>query len=234
MTAEAARPPLRPLPIRPRPVSGESTFSYIRRLAMANHLRPVHLRHYLKDPGPGGGIRLSWLATLAGRPVTSLQHALAGQQPPGGAPASGRLPGARQQKPSRTRMPALSRRDAREHSPPARSTPLCCSFCSKDKGSGARLVAGPGVCICSDCIGQCTQALAEKAAPEIALWHEQPASELLASLPRQQAAALQIDADMQDRVDTLRDRSVSWARIGAALGVSRQAAWMRFSGEDRP
>ena len=150
--------------------------------------------------------RLSWLATLAGRPVTPLQHALADQQPPGGAPASGRLPGERQQKPSRIRMPALSRRDAREHSPPARSTPLCCSFCSKDKGSGARLVAGPGVCICSDCIGQSTQALAEKAAPEIALWHEQPASELLASLPRQQAAALQIDADMQERVDTLRDR----------------------------
>ena len=53
MTAEAAQPPLRPLPIRPGPVSGESTFSYIRRLAVANHLRPMHLRRYLTDPGPG-------------------------------------------------------------------------------------------------------------------------------------------------------------------------------------
>ena len=233
MTAEAARPPLRPLPIRPRPVSGESTFSYIRRLAMANHLRPMHLRHYLKDPGPGGGIRLSWLATLAGRPVTSLQHALADQQPPGGAPASGRLPGARQQKPSRTRMPALSRRDAREHSPPARSTPLCCSFCSKDKGSGARLGQAPASAYAATASASAPRHWPRKR-HRIAPWHEQPASELLASLPRQQAAALQIDADMQDRVDTLRDRSVSWARIGAALGVSRQAAWMRFSGEDRP
>jgi hypothetical protein len=63
--------------IRRRPVSGETTFSYIRRLAVANHKRPLHLRRYLKDPGPGGGFRLVWLAVLAGPPVVSLQHALA-------------------------------------------------------------------------------------------------------------------------------------------------------------
>jgi hypothetical protein len=66
VTAQAAQPPARPLPIRPRPVSGETTFSYIRRLAVANHMRPLHLRRYLKDPG--GGFRLGWLAALAGRP----------------------------------------------------------------------------------------------------------------------------------------------------------------------
>jgi len=239
VTEPAAPPPAAPLPIRPRPASGESTASYIRRLAVANHLRPVHLRRYLKDPGNDDGIRLSWLAILAGRPVTSLQHALAGQLlPPGDVPARNRLPGARQQKPSRAGMPALAPRNAREHGLPARSAirplPLCCSFCSKDKGSVARLVAGPGVCICNECIDQCTQTLATKAMPEIAAWHERPNDELLASLPRLQAVALQVDADMQDRVDTLRDRGVSWARIGAAFGVSRQAAWMRFSGEDRP
>ena len=30
-------------------------------------------------------------------------------------------------------------------------------------------------------------------------------------------------------VETLRKREVSWAVIGAALGVSRQSAWERFS-----
>jgi hypothetical protein len=30
----------------------------------------------------------------------------------------------------------------------------------------------------------------------------------------------------------LRDRGVSWTRVGEALGVSKQAAWERFSGED--
>ena len=32
-----------------------------------------------------------------------------------------------------------------------------------------------------------------------------------------------------EAVDTLRGRDVSWAVIGEALGVSRQAAWDRFS-----
>ena len=98
-------------------------------------------------------------------------------------------------------------------------------------GQAARLVAGPGVSICADCIAQCTQALAAKAAPQIGSWRDAYASELLASLPRQQAIALQVEADIQDRIDTLRERGVSWENIGSALGVSRQAAWMRFSGE---
>lgn len=34
---------------------------------------------------------------------------------------------------------------------------------------------------------------------------------------------------LQKQVDLLRERRVSWAAIGAALGVSRQAVWERFS-----
>jgi hypothetical protein len=33
-------------------------------------------------------------------------------------------------------------------------------------------------------------------------------------------------------VRQLRERDVSWARIGAALGISKQAAWERFAGEE--
>ena len=32
-------------------------------------------------------------------------------------------------------------------------------------------------------------------------------------------------------VGELRARGVSWTRIGAALGISKQAAWERFAGE---
>ena len=35
---------------------------------------------------------------------------------------------------------------------------LCCSFCGK-KESEARLIAGPGVCICSDCVDACCDLL---------------------------------------------------------------------------
>jgi len=37
-----------------------------------------------------------------------------------------------------------------------------------------------------------------------------------------------VDTAMQDIVDILREREVSWATIGHALHVSRQAAWKRF------
>jgi len=93
-----AGPGPRPLPIQLRPVTGESELSYIRRLARANHLRPGYLRRYLKDPGKDKGIRLDWLAILAGRPVASLEYAFAGlgarqgRQPPGNHPGS-RRPG---------------------------------------------------------------------------------------------------------------------------------------------
>jgi ATP-dependent Clp protease ATP-binding subunit ClpX len=29
-----------------------------------------------------------------------------------------------------------------------------------------------------------------------------------------------------------RSRGITWTRIGAALGMTRQSAWERFSGED--
>lgn len=67
----------RPLPIRPRPVAGESPTSYIRRLANANHLRPGHLRRLLDGrPDHETTIRMDWLAALAGRSLPALQQAL--------------------------------------------------------------------------------------------------------------------------------------------------------------
>jgi ClpX C4-type zinc finger len=115
----------------------------------------------------------------------------------------------------------------------SRLATLCCSFCTKDKDSVARLVAGPGVYICNECIDLCSQIVAMETKPaEIVPWHEHSDDDLLASLARIQAVVPQIDAAMHDHVDTLRARGVSWTRIGEALGVSKQAAWERFSGED--
>jgi len=34
---------------------------------------------------------------------------------------------------------------------------------------------------------------------------------------------------LQTQIDTLRKRGVSWNAIGIVLGMSRQAAWERFS-----
>ncbi|MBC9729822.1 TniQ family protein [Streptomyces sp. TRM68367] len=68
-----------PLPVRVRPRPGESVDSYVRRLALANHLKPSYLRSYLAGPpdyGPGKRPRPDRLAALAGREQGILERAL--------------------------------------------------------------------------------------------------------------------------------------------------------------
>lgn len=36
--------------------------------------------------------------------------------------------------------------------------------------------------------------------------------------------------NLQHAVDQARDQGVTWADVGAALGITRQAAWERFAG----
>ena len=122
---------------------------------------------------------------------------------------------------SRSAMPGVNRLET-----------LCCSFCIKDACAVAKLIAGPGVYICNECVNLCSLILAEKPAPGFGSWNEQPDDELLASLARIQAVESQVDAAVHDHVAILRGRGISWTRIGQALGVSKQAAWERFSGED--
>ncbi len=51
---------------------------------------------------------------------------------------------------------------------------------------------------------------------------------LLTTLADRNGDFERIDAEMQDIVNVLRARGVSWAAIGQKLAVSRQAAWKRF------
>lgn len=109
---------------------------------------------------------------------------------------------------------------------------LHCSFCIKDKDAVTKIVAGPGVYICNECVNLCQQIIAGEPARDFAAWDEQPDDELLASMARTQAVIAQVHAAIHDHASVLRGRGVSWTRIGEALGVSKQAAWERFSGED--
>jgi hypothetical protein len=118
----------------------------------------------------------------------------------------------------------------------ARLDVLRCSFCVKDQDAVAKIVAGPGVYICNECVDLSAQIIAAEpageAVTEFTPWNEQPDDALLASLARTQAVIAQVDAAIHDHAAVLRERGVSWTRIGEALGVSKQAAWERFSGED--
>jgi hypothetical protein len=49
-------------------------------------------------------------------------------------------------------------------------------------------------------------------------------------MARIQAVVSQVNAAVQDHVAILRGRGISWTHVGEALGLSKQAAWERFSG----
>ena len=110
-----------------------------------------------------------------------------------------------------------------------------CSFCGKAQTEVKTLVAGPGVFICDECVQLCQAIIAEKAAApatrevlDSLLPDNAPTEKLLTTLAGYNGAFERIDAGMQDIVDILRDRGVSWGTVGQTLAVSRQAAWKRF------
>lgn len=110
-----------------------------------------------------------------------------------------------------------------------------CSFCGKAQTEVKTLVSGTGVFICDECVQLCQAIMdkepgtsARKASPSSLLPDNAPTENLLKTLAGYNGAFERVDGAMQDIVDILREREVSWAVIGQALAVSRQAAWKRF------
>jgi ClpX C4-type zinc finger len=127
---------------------------------------------------------------------------------------------------------------------------LRCSFCGKGQDKVFRLVAGPGVFICNECVDLCDQIIAEQLdlkrahdtgsdktmrkddPPTLKVWDSLTDDELLAEMVRAHGAHENVDRAVAHHVAALRARGVSWARIGEALDMTRQSAWERFSGEE--
>ena len=110
-------------------------------------------------------------------------------------------------------------------------TVLHCSFCGKDSQAVAKLIAGPGVNICDVCVTRCGRVVAGERTPKFGGWESLTDDELLATLPAAAATVSAFEQKLYQHVAMLRSREVSWERIAAALGVTRQAAWERFSRE---
>ena len=110
-----------------------------------------------------------------------------------------------------------------------------CSFCLKPNTEVATLVAGPGVFICDGCVALCAQVIEGKPAsvPQLAPWEQVVSTEeVLANLPRVAGAGAQVEQNLAGWVHRARSLGATWARIGDALGMTRQSAWERFSGEE--
>jgi len=109
---------------------------------------------------------------------------------------------------------------------------LFCSSCLKSDREVKRLLAGAGVYICGGCVKACAGILLRsgfKRAPDFAGWDTYTDAQLLQSLAPSERTLEAVRHDLQAKVDNLRERGTSWEAIGNALGISRQAAWERFS-----
>jgi hypothetical protein len=105
---------------------------------------------------------------------------------------------------------------------------LNCSFCGKKASEVSKLLGGPKVHICDACVGVCNKIL-EATPSSFAGWDAMTDDQLLKSLAPAVATVQATRTVLQKQIDTLRQRGISWNAIGDVLGMSRQAAWERFS-----
>jgi hypothetical protein len=106
-----------------------------------------------------------------------------------------------------------------------------CSFCFKSQHEVIKLISGPaGIFICSECVGLCNEVIAGRP-PNLSkpTAKELPTERLLERLRPIEDTIQGKGSQLQWVVDLLRSREVSWAQIGAGLGISRQSAWERFT-----
>lgn len=107
-----------------------------------------------------------------------------------------------------------------------------CSFCGMPGTRSRRLAGGLGAQICRQCVGEIQSAFDT---PRVltgrskSVWNDMSDTELLEKLPLILQSAAQNVRFADDWVSLIRERGISWTHIGQALGVSRQAAWQRFS-----
>ncbi len=108
---------------------------------------------------------------------------------------------------------------------------LHCSFCLKSQNQVRRLISGPAsIFICDECVELCngivTGRMPTSKSPSL---DQLPTERLLERLGPIGKTIQGKGNQLQQVVDVLRARQVSWAAIGGALGISRQSAWERFS-----
>lgn len=107
---------------------------------------------------------------------------------------------------------------------------LYCSFCAKPHTEVVKLVAGPGAHICDSCVRLAAEYMKKPVPAGGFKGYDAQETDVLLKLLKPAVATLDAMRDnIQARIDELRKREVSWATIGDALGVSRQAAWERFA-----
>jgi ATP-dependent Clp protease ATP-binding subunit ClpX len=134
-------------------------------------------------------------------------------------------------KPKRTQEEIKARRKLERSLGRKLPAALHCSFCGKSQHQVEKLIAGPWVFVCNECVRLCERILDGSYAPDGTTFKplDRPTEQLLSQMGSVNYATDASRDFLQGIVDTLRKREVSWADIANQLGISRQSAWERFS-----
>jgi ATP-dependent protease Clp ATPase subunit len=121
--------------------------------------------------------------------------------------------------------------------PAATTSIACCSFCLKPDTEVKRLVAGPAVYVCDECVDLCCQIVQDApegpTGPRLLPWDRTDSLEAaLANLPNVARAQAQVEETLLGWVRRARALGATWAQVGDALGITRQSAWERFAADE--
>ena len=113
-----------------------------------------------------------------------------------------------------------------------------CSFCGKPNTDVKKLIAGPGIFICDECVGLCediikTELSADEAEAAAAAYENRPLSEVLDLLPALAKSVVSVEACLSGWVIRLRSGGTSWATIGERLDMTAEAAASRFDASSK-
>jgi hypothetical protein len=116
-----------------------------------------------------------------------------------------------------------------------------CSFCGKANVEVRTLVAGPGVCICNECVdlsATIVAATADISSQERVRLRAQaldrPAQEILDMLPGLGRSVARAESELARWVGRLRDTGTDWQQIADVLGISFDDARQRFDPAQPP
>jgi hypothetical protein len=142
-----------------------------------------------------------------------------------GAPYATALRTIRQQQ--ENRMPATA--------PSTENVIASCSFCGKPDTAVQRLVAGPGVYICDQCvelsaavIADAARSTAEESSRRRSQHYDRSTEDILAMLPALVRIADRVQSELAGWISRLRDRGTDWQTIADAAGVTTDSARQRF------
>ena len=113
-----------------------------------------------------------------------------------------------------------------------------CTFCGKSHREVEKLIAGPGVYICDECVALCNGVIGAETgtpptvtaptAPTFDPRSERPVEQLLALLAPCQRTVEATQEALRHNVDRCRAAGASWDDIGAALGLTAADASRTF------